>query len=147
MLRSILAVVFGIALGAIAVAFIQRVGHLAYPTAEGIDLKDPEQFRALMKNIPFGAKLFVVASWAAGALAASLGALLVGRRWAPTAWIASGTLFAMAGMTMIEIPHPLWMMLAAPLAFIGAPWLMIRLLKATYRPPAKAGDGLFESGS
>jgi len=147
MLRSTLAVIFGIVIGALAVAFVQRLGHTIYPTPEGIDLKDPTQFKELLKSVPFGAKVFVIASWASGALTASLGALLFGKRWAPTAWLASGTLFAMAGMTMLEIPHPLWMVLCAPLAFGLSTWLMIKLLKASYAPPAKAGDGIFESKS
>ncbi|MEL7489005.1 MAG: hypothetical protein AAGJ87_17560 [Pseudomonadota bacterium] len=135
MLRSILGVVFGIAVGALAVAFIQRVGHLAFPTPSGVDLKDPEQFRQLMRSIPFEAKLFVVASWLAGAVAAGVAALAVARRWAPAAWVASATLFAMAAMTMIEIPHPVWMILAAPAMFAAGAFAAIKLLRGHYASP------------
>lgn len=143
MLRSILGVVFGIALGAVAVAFVQRIGQLAYPAPKGVDLKDPAQLREVMRAIPLGAKAFVIGSWGAGSLAAAAGALLVARRWAPAAWVASGTLFAMAGMTMIEIPHPAWMVAAAAPVFAAGAYLPIRTLGGTYAPPARA-KGPFE---
>jgi|GEM_PF-687286 len=143
MLRSILGVVFGIAVGALAISFIQRTGHTIYPAAAGVDLEDPLQFKTLMAQVPLGAKFWVVGSWFAGAIAASIAALLVAHRWAPVAWIAAGTLAAMAGMTMIEIPHPWWMVLTAPIAFALGVFLPVKLLRATYTPPQPVDTGPF----
>ena len=143
MLRSILGVVFGIAVGALAISFVQRLGHSLYPAPAGVDLEDPTQFKTLMAHVPTGAKLWVVGSWFTGAVAASLGGLLVAQRWAPVGWIAAGTLFAMAGMTMLEIPHPLWMVLTAPVAFVLGVLLPVKLLRADYKPPLPADTGPF----
>ena len=140
MARSILGVVFGIAVGALIVAFVQRIGHLAFPVPDGIDLKDPEQFKTVMKSIPVEAKLAVIASWFAGAFAGAIAALLVARRWAPVAWVTSATLFAMAGMTMIAIPHPFWMILSAVVVFVLGAMAPIKLLAASYTPPRNDDD-------
>ena len=143
MMRSILGVVFGVALGALAIAFAQRVGHMAFPVPAGVDLKDPAQFRELMRSIPLGAKLAVVLSWTVGAAAGSLGAVLVARRWAPVAWVTTGTLAAMAGMTMIDIPHPGWMIAAAPLAFGLGAFAAIKATGGHYRSPIDTDKGPF----
>lgn len=145
MARSILAVIFGIAIGALAVAFVQRVGHIIYPVPTGIDLKDPAQFAQLLQNVPVGAKIFVTISWGTGATIAAIGALLVSKKWAPTAWIASSTLFAMAVMTMIEIPHPIWMVVSAPIVFFGPTFVLIKILRASYTPPQNKAESIFET--
>ena len=143
MLRSILGVIFGIAVGALAISFVQRVGHSLYPAPAGIDLEDPAQFKTLMQHVPTGAKLWVIGSWFAGAVAASIAALLVAQRWAPVAWISAGTLAAMAGMTMLEIPHPWWMALAAPVVFVFGVLLPVKILHADYKPPLPVDTGPF----
>lgn len=143
MFRSVLGVLFGIAVGALAISLIQRLGHSIYPVAPGIDLEDPAQFKTLSAHIPLGAKFWVIGSWFVGAVTASIGALLVARLWAPVAWIAVATLAAMAGMTMLEIPHPWWMVLAAPAAFFLGAFLPIKVLRANYQPPIPPDTGPF----
>ena len=143
MLRSILGVVFGIAIGAIAIAFVQRVGHMAYPTPEGVDMKDPAQFKTLMTLLPLGAKLAVVASWFVGAAAGAVAALAIARRWAPTGWVVAATLAAMAGMTMIDIPHPVWMAALAPIAFGAGALAGVKVFGGHYRSPIVRDEGPF----
>ena len=113
MLRSVIAVIAGIAVGAVIVFAVETIGHLLWPSLTAIDADDPEQMKRLVAATPFGAKLAVVVGWFAGAFVGATVALLLARRWAPVAWIVAGTFLGLAAMNFIAIPHPLWMQAAA----------------------------------
>jgi len=136
MLRSILAVVAGVLVGAVVIFLTESLGHMIFPPPEGIDLKDPEQLKSIMKDIPLGAKLGVLAAWGAGVFAGGVAALLIARRWAPVAWVVAATLFTLAGVTMMAIPHPWWMIIGAVLVTCAGAVAAIKLLRASYTRPA-----------
>lgn len=135
MLRSIGAVVAGVIVGAFVIFIVESVGHLIFPPPPGVDLKDAAALSAMMSVIPFGAKLGVVIAWMAGVLAGGVAALAIGRRWAPLAIVVATTLFAMAVVTMLTIPHPFWMQAAALAVTVLGAFGAIRIMRATFAPP------------
>lgn len=140
MLRSIGAVIAGVLAGACVIFVVEGAGHIIFPTPEGVNLKDPAGLKAIMSFIPLGAKLSVIIAWFAGVFAGGVVSLFIGLRWAPIAWLVAGTLFAMAALSMTQIPHPWWMMFGAVAATIFGAVGAIGVLKADYKKPAPPGD-------
>ncbi len=81
-----------------------------------------------------------------GAFAASLIALLVGRRWAPLGWLSAATIFFAAVITILSFKLPLWVWPLSAAACAAGGWLAGRLLKAErqYRP-GKPKESLFDN--
>lgn len=112
-LKTILATAAGLIAGVIIIAVVESLGHMIYPPPTGVDLKDPEQLAAIMESVPFGAKLAVLIAWGLGVFGGGLlGVKLSGGRKLPATIIAV-LLLAFAGMTMMMIPHPIWMVIGA----------------------------------
>lgn len=128
MLRSVIGVVFGVALGVLVVYAAEAVGHALWPSAIAIDASDAEQMRRLVAATPTGAKIMVAAGWLVGAFLGAVGALLVARRWAPVAWVVAATILGLAATNFVAIPHPIWMQVAA---FAGCPLAAVLAVRAT----------------
>jgi hypothetical protein len=138
MLRNIGAVAAGVVAGAIVIFIVEGAGHMIFPPPDGVNLKDPAALAGIMESIPLGAKIAVLVAWFAGILAGGSAALYIGRRWAPVAWVVAAALFGMAAVTMIQIPHPLWMMIGAVVATLAGAFGAIKLFHGTYAPPLAA---------
>jgi len=116
--RIILGTIAGFVIGVIIIMITESIGHMIYPPPEGVDVKDPEQLKAIMHSIPFGAKLAVLIAWGLGVFGGgTAGVLISGRKGLPATIIAI-LLLAGAGITMIMIPHPTWMMIGAVLVTV-----------------------------
>lgn len=135
MLRSVIAVVVGVVVGAVTVFVLEYLGHAIFPSTIQIDREDPEQMRRLVAATPFGAKLFVVAGWFAGAFLGGFASLVIARRWAPVAWVVATTVLGLTATNFAIIPHPLWMEISAVVGCAFGGWLAVALLKASYGPP------------
>lgn len=102
----------------------ETVIHGLFPPPPGTDLSNPAAMATLVETMALPAKLLVLVSWALGALAAALVALVVSRgvRW--TAWAAMVLPLSGVAYSLAVIPHPLWMavigMAAPPLAALLA---------------------------
>ncbi len=132
MLRSVLAVLFGVLGGAAIVFVVEAVSHGIYPIPEGFDPTKAADIAAL----PFGAKFAVVLAWFAGAFGGGVIASLISKRWAPAAWVVAATILLFAGTNFSAFPHPLWMMVASlPATALGG-WLAVLLTRAKYGRPA-----------
>ena len=112
-------IIVGIALGtltAFVVLFlVELLGHMAYPLPDDLDLRNPEASGQVVAAIPFGAKLFVILAWFAGALAGGVMAKRICRRsWA--AWPVAGLVACAAVVNVMMIPHPVWMQISTVLA-------------------------------
>jgi len=120
MLRLILGVVLGLLVGMIVIGVVEGMGHTIFPPPPGVDLTDPATLKTVMSQVPMEAKLAVLLAWFLGVLAgASTGNLVAGRRpWAGR--IVALILFAFAVWTMTRIPHPVWFMVASPVAALVA---------------------------
>jgi hypothetical protein len=139
MVRSVLGVIAGVLAGVVAVILTEAIGHSLFPPPPGLDFKDREALVAAMDKIPVGAKIAVIVAWFLGVFAGAATTSLIGRRWAPLAWLVAAILFAFACQTMLMIPHPLWMWVASVVAAIAGAYLAVKLTDASWtRPIAKA---------
>lgn len=116
MLRTVLATIAGILIGGIIIAVVEMIGHMIYPPPSGVDMKDPEQVKAIMGTIPFGAKFAVLIAWFLGILGGGIAGVLISQRKALPATIVALVLLAGAIATMFMIPHPVWMIVGAFIA-------------------------------
>lgn len=118
MVRILASIVAG-ALAAFAVIWlVEFAGHAAWPVASDVEMRDPEAAARALPAIPLAAKLVVVFAWFVGSLAGgAVAKRITGSWWA--AWPVAG-LVALAGiMTVLMMPHPVWMQVAA----VAAPLL------------------------
>ena len=124
-LRVAIGVVLGVLISMFAIKAMEWVGHQVFPVPGQIDVTDPQSVATYMDQIPLMSKIWVVLSWAVGAV---LGGVVAGRisqmRW--TSWIPGA--FTLAGMVGIAlmIPHPVWMLIAGALAIAVSTWLADR---------------------
>lgn len=108
-----LATLGGLVVGVLVIIGVESVGHMIFPPPEGVDMKDPEQLKAIMKSIPFGAKLAVLIAWGLGVFGGgAAGVLLSGRKKMPATIIAT-LLLIFSAITLFMIPHPVWMIIGA----------------------------------
>ena len=126
MLRRLLGVILGLVAGAIIVALIEGLGHALWPPPAGTDLRDPEQLRALMGSLPIGSLIAVIVGWALGSFGGGWMAATISRD-ARMALVVSFVLLCMGVITMIQIPHPLWMWVLGVALPLPAAWLGARL--------------------
>lgn len=113
MLRIVLGIIIGVIAGGVVIAVVETAGHMLFPPPEGVDLKNPDNVKTIMQDIPVAAKAAVLVAWGLGVFAGGVVARLVSQRAAYTAWIVAAILFAGAVSTMVMIPHPIWMMIGA----------------------------------
>jgi hypothetical protein len=132
MVRSALAVLLGVVIGATLVFIVERMGHAFFPAPPDFDASSATAVAAL----PLAAKFSVLAAWFAGALCGGAVAALIARRWAPAAWVVAMTILLLAGTSLAAIAHPLWMAIGAIPATMFGGWLAVLLTGARYgRPP------------
>jgi hypothetical protein len=114
-LRSVLAVLAGIAVFLVTAIVVEGVSAWLFPPPPGLDLSKPEDMKTLMETIPLGAKLIVMAGWVAARLAGRSPLRHAG---------AIGVLGVVGAVaTMLMIPHPLWMWVVGLIAFPAAAYL------------------------
>jgi hypothetical protein len=127
MLRSILAVLAGLAIAWITVSLFEFASMHTFPPPPGVDVRDPQQLAALVSQMPAGALALVLAGWVVGAFDGGLVAALVAKRRVPA--IVVGVLVMLGVFLMVAmVPHPMWMSIAGvllpvPAALFGA-WLV-----------------------
>src|SRR3546814_12913746 len=99
---------------------IELIGHLIFPLPEDLDLRNPEVADQALGSIPLPAKLIVVFAWFTGALGGGYVASRIrGRWWSP--WLIASLVALSAIGTIMMIPHPVWMQIAAVVApLLGA---------------------------
>ncbi len=117
MLRLVLGVIAGTVAGVIVVMIVEGAGHMMFPPPEGTDLKDPEALKAIMHEIPIGAKIAVLVAWTLGVFAGGAVAKMIAKS-APAVWGVAGIFAIFTGMTLIQIPHPAWMIGGAVVAIL-----------------------------
>ena len=115
MLRIVGSVVAGAVTAFATVWLIELIGHLIFPLPEDLDLRNPEVAAQSLPSIPLPAKLIVVFAWFAGALAGGYVAKRISGRWWP-AWLIAVVVAVGGIMTIMMIPHPAWMQIAAVVA-------------------------------
>lgn len=119
-MRTIAGIVGGLIVAMLTIAVVEAIGHYFIPPPV-VDMNDPVQVREMLRTLPVGAFLFVLAAWFTGTFAAAFTAALIQRSdilW-PTLLLA-GCLEA-CGLAMIAmIPSPLWFSLVGLALFFPA---------------------------
>ena len=126
--RSSLAVIAGGVVGVVVVFVVESIGPVVYPPPPGMDFKNPEAVKAMMKNLPAGALLIVLLAWALGALAGGWVAARIAKRSHVVHALVVGALLLAGGVVnLVAIPHPLWFTVVSVLLFLPAAWAGARL--------------------
>jgi hypothetical protein len=146
MIRTILAVIIGIAVSIACVMAVEGAGGLVYPKPVGIDLHDMEQVRAYVTTMPLGAKLVVVFAWLLGAFLGGLATVLVARHRTRLAIVPGVTIAIGTIANAILLPHPMWMPAIGVLGAIPMAWLGGRL-GVRIVTPKPAGGGEWKGGT
>jgi len=129
-LKRLIGVILGLVAGMIVVALIEGLGHALWPPPPGTDLRDPEQLKALLPTLPIGALASIVAAWALGSFGGGWMAATIAR--SPREGLAVGfILMCMGVLTMVQIPHPLWMWVMGVVLPLPAAWLGAQLRPKT----------------
>ena len=100
-----------------------------FPPPAGLNAADPAQLATMMDQIPVGAKLMVLLAWFIGIVIGGSVAMVVSSRRKWTAWTVAVILFSLAALTMVMIPHPVWMMAGAVMATIAGGAMSTRLVR------------------
>lgn len=129
MLRRILGLVAGIIVAGLTVGVIESIGHLIWPPPPGTDISKPDQLKAIIETIPLPAKISVMVAWFLGTLAGAFTALKI-TRWPVAPWGVAGFVIAAGGWTMMQIPHPVWMVVGAVALPLAAAWIAGKLAPA-----------------
>lgn len=127
-IRSILAIVAGVIVAGLFIVGIETIGQRLYPPPPGLDVKNPEALREMVRAMPLAAIGSVLLAWVVGALAGAWVAAGIAMQWRiGHAGVIGAVVLAGAVANMLMIPHPVWMWAGAlvliPLAaFVGARW-------------------------
>lgn len=114
MLRNILVVIAAFILGGIAVFSLEAVGHNIYPIPPDLDTTNYEQLAAYVQTAPPGALICVLIAQSAGSIIGGATCGFLGRKRVTILSLVYGCIaLAMAGLNVILIPHPIWMVVAS----------------------------------
>lgn len=123
MLRIGFGILAGLVLAVLCVMAVEFVGHAVYPPPAWLDLSKSEDVARLMDVMPVEAKAIVLAGWFVAAGIGGFFANVIAQRAWPV-WVVA--LFIVAGgvMTMMQIPHPVWMQVGG----VGLPLIAAALV-------------------
>ena len=129
-LRNIFAVIAGIATFFLLILAVQKIGHFVYAPPTDLDINNREQMRSYVLTLPVGAILFVGLSYMIGAFGGTIVATLVGTLKPLYFGVTiGGIVLAFTLMNFFLIPHPMWFMLAGPIAIVLASYAAIHLIQ------------------
>ncbi len=119
--RIILGVVIGVAVGLGLVMVGDTINHRLWPPPSDVQVTNPDSLRAYMQTAPFTSLLGLPVTWTLAAFSAAFaGAKIGAHAWA--GWIAGALIFAATCLNLVMIPHPTWMLIAAIIAVPSAAW-------------------------
>jgi hypothetical protein len=125
-LRRIFAAIAGLIAAFVVIVVIESVCVMLFPLPPGVDSHDPESLKAAMPAMPAGALAGVVLAWVVGTAVGSFTGAKIDGTATPGAVVGVATLAA-AVITMVSLPHPVWVWLAALVLVPAATALGIRL--------------------
>lgn len=127
MVRTVLGVLAGVAVGVVTVLLIEAISGALYPPPSGVDLTDPAQLKSLAEAMPLGAKLIVLTACVAGTFTGTTTALLVATRRRIAGWVVGGLMLVATIANLASVPTPAWQVVAELVLVPTAAWLAVRL--------------------
>jgi len=132
MLRSVAAIIAGVAVGFAAVMFVDTLNYAVFPPPAGLDSSDPDALRPYLATLPLGAYLFILASSVVAAFLGTLLACYIGKGNPLVYGTAVGGIILAATISnFIVIPHPLWLVIATLTGIVLSTLLAMRLAPPT----------------
>jgi hypothetical protein len=128
----------GIVAVAATMMLVSLIGSQLVPEVPAVNANSIESIKATYAALGTETWLLMLLSWFLGALAGAAAAKkIAGRSWA--AWTVAGLILAYLLLTVLMLPMPLWMQVAALAAPLVAGFIANRLIPERVDPPA--GDG------
>ena len=123
--RLIVGVIVGMIVAGLIVFAVELLGHSIYPPPADIEVTDPADLARLIAVMPFEAKLFVVVGWFLGAIGGAFVANRIARSHR-AGWIVAVIVILLSTYSLVTIPHPIWMIIAAVALPLMAAWIASR---------------------
>jgi len=137
-MRGVLGILAGIVAVAATMMLVSLIGSQLVPEVPAVNANSIESIKATYAALGTETWLLMLLSWFLGALAGAAAAKkIAGRSWA--AWTVAGLILAYLLLTVLMLPMPLWMQVAALAAPLVAGFIANRLIPERVDPPA--GDG------
>jgi hypothetical protein len=112
--RRGIGIVLGTVFAIVVMYALELLNHAIFPWREAA-LDDPAAMSAAILAAPLTAKVMLVGGAFLGTLIGGLAAVAVSR-WSNAGWVVAGLMAALGLVSVLMIPHPLWMQIAAVLA-------------------------------
>jgi len=121
MIRTLAGAAAGVAVAIVTMMLVEAAGFRLFPPPP-VDIQAPDSPMAL----PFVNQLFPILGWFLATLAGGwLAIWMSGRDW--TSWLVAGSVVVGGILDFLLGRHPLWVMVAGPLAPLVAAWLAQKL--------------------
>lgn len=103
------------------VAVVEWIGHQVYPTLSAEDFKDAEKVKRFIRDLPFGAFVFVLLAWGVGATGGALFNDYMVKHIPYTPLIPGLMNIVFGIVNMVNIPHPMWFKIVSPFVCMIGP--------------------------
>ncbi len=126
MLRRIISVVIGVIIGFVVIFVGDSVCMRLYSPPTGLSPMDQTNFNAYVSSIPNYVMVIMFLFWMLSTFFGGMVSALINQPgWKNSALITGSILLAASILNMINISHPMWMVVAAvifyiPMAYLGA---------------------------
>jgi hypothetical protein len=118
-LRSILAVIGGLAAAFVVVTLFDVLSIMMFPLPPGFDTTDPAAMQALAESLPVGAFIILIVGWAVASFAGSWVAGRIGSHAPFIHSVVFTGLFLIVGIVnLLFVPHPAWVWMAGIAAYV-----------------------------
>lgn len=136
-MRGFMGIVAGLVAVGIVMTLISFIGAQLIPTGPA-DASSVDAIKATYESLSTAARWMIIASWLLGVLAgAALAKRIIGRPWA--AWTVAGLFEAYLLLTVLMLPMPGWMQVAALAAPLLAGLLANHLVANRIEVDTEAG--------
>lgn len=118
-INRIFAILSGVIGGAIVTGLGEMLSHRVHPMPEGIDTSDRAQLTEYISSLPTNAMVYILLAHAAGAIVAGIIASRMAKIQKRSAALFAGLILLLAAvLNLINIPHPMWFMVADVLLYV-----------------------------
>lgn len=124
--KRLLSVVAGLAVAFLLIMVMEKISSSVYPISPNVKVEtlDRTDFAEIIKNMPIGAFLFILAGYALGSFGGGLTAALIATENRVRSSLIVGAVVMLGGvMNVILIPHPMWFTICTFLAYLPFAWL------------------------
>jgi dolichol kinase len=123
-IRNIVAVIAGFSASIIIIIIGEALAHVMNPLPEGVNMNDPESFKAFISNAPVSLHLIILCNYALACFVGSLLSSSIALDKKMNKAISLGGLFMGVGMfSLISLSHPIWVVVFSVFVFLPFAYL------------------------